>query len=94
MIIIQKTSINLWHYHRDELDATLTNSEPFKSKVKIIGSTPANGNKKNVETSVPIKFLSNFIWILEMLLINCEINLILTWSSTCIITNSTVVGLQ
>ena len=94
MIIIQKTSMNLWHYYRDELDATLTNSEPFKSKVKIIGSTPADGNKKNVETSVPLKFLSNFIWILEMLLINCEINLILTWSSTCIITNSTVVGLQ
>ena len=24
-----------------------------------------------------------------MLLINCEVNLILTWSSTCVITNST-----
>ena len=27
-----------------------------------------------------------------MLLINCEINLILTWSSTCVITNSTGAG--
>ena len=27
-----------------------------------------------------------------MPLINCEINLILTWSSTCVITNSTGVG--
>ena len=27
-----------------------------------------------------------------MLLINCEINLILTWSSTCAITNSTGAG--
>ena len=27
-----------------------------------------------------------------MLLINCEVNLILTWSSTCVITNSTDEG--
>ena len=27
-----------------------------------------------------------------MLLINCEVNLILTWSSTCLITNSTGAG--
>ena len=27
-----------------------------------------------------------------MPLINCEVNLILTWSSTCVITNSTAVG--
>ena len=29
-----------------------------------------------------------------MPLINCEVNLILTWSSTCVITNSTVVTLS
>ena len=27
-----------------------------------------------------------------MLLINCEVNLILTWSKDCVITNSTVEG--
>ena len=27
-----------------------------------------------------------------MPVINCEVNLILTWSSTCVITNSTGVG--
>ena len=27
-----------------------------------------------------------------MALINCEVNLILTWSSTCVITNSTGAG--
>ena len=27
-----------------------------------------------------------------MLLINCEVNLIVTWSSTCVITNSTGAG--
>ena len=38
---------------------------------------------------VPLKCLSNFWRTLEMLLINCEVSLILTWSSTCVITNST-----
>ena len=41
---------------------------------------------------VPLKYLRNFWRTLEMLLINCEINLILTWSSTCVVTNSTGVG--
>ena len=41
---------------------------------------------------VPLKYLSNFWGTLEMPLINCEVNLILTWSSTCAITNSTDAG--
>ena len=38
---------------------------------------------------VPIKYLSNFWRTLEMSLINCEVSLVLTWSSTCVISNST-----
>ena len=38
---------------------------------------------------VPLKYLSNLWRTLEMPLINCKVNLILTWSSTCVITNST-----
>ena len=34
---------------------------------------------------MPLKYLSNFWRSLEIPLINCEINLILTWSSNCII---------
>ena len=41
---------------------------------------------------VPLKYLSNFWRSLETLLINCEVNLILTWSSACVITNSTGAG--
>ena len=41
---------------------------------------------------VPLKYLSNFWRTLEMSLINCEVNLILIWSSTCVITNSTGAG--
>ena len=40
----------------------------------------------------PLKYVSNFWKTLQMSLINCEIDLILTWSSTCIITNSAGAG--
>ena len=33
----------------------------------------------------PLKYLSNFWRTLEMPLINCEVNIILTWSSTCVL---------
>ena len=38
---------------------------------------------------VPLTYLSTFWRTLEMPLINCEVSLMLTWSSTCVITNST-----
>ena len=41
---------------------------------------------------VCLKYFSNFWRTLEMSLINCGVNLILTWPSTCVITNSTGVG--
>ena len=37
---------------------------------------------------VPLKYLSNFWRTLEMPLINCEVNLILTWSSTCVLAST------
>ena len=88
-----KTSGSLWQYFRDEpADNNIEDSESFKSKIKITGKTPNNDNEKDVEIMVPLKYLSNFWRTLEMPLINCEVNLILTWSSTCVITNSTGAG--
>ena len=87
-----KTSGSLWQYYRDETNDNLANSESFKFKVKITGKTPAADNEKDVEIMVPLKYLSNFWRTLEMPLINSEVNLILTWSSTCVITNSTGAG--
>ena len=43
---------------------------------------------------VPLKYLSNF-WRTPLIwrnAVNCEVNLILTWSSACVITNSTGIG--
>ena len=70
----------------------LAGSESFKSKAQITGNTQVNDNTKVVETIVPLKHLSNFWRTLKMPLINDEINLILTWSSVNIITNSTDVA--
>ena len=67
-------------------------SESFKSKIKITEKTPVNNNEKDVEIIVQLKYLNNFWRTLEMPLINCEVNLIFTWSSTCVITNSNGAG--
>ena len=80
---------SLWQYFKDEPNDNLTDSESLKSKIKITENTPADGNTKDVEIIIPLKYLSNFWKTLKMPLINCEVNLNLTWSSTFFITNST-----
>ena len=87
-----KTSGSLWKYYKDEPNDNSANFESFKAKVKITGDTPADGNTKNVEIIVPLKYLSNFWRTIEMPLINCEVNLVLTWSKDCVITNSIGAG--
>ena len=51
---------SLWQYYKDDPNDNLANSASFKSKVKITGKTPNNGNRKDVEIIVPLKYLSNF----------------------------------
>ena len=53
-----KTSGSLWQYYKDDPNDNLAKS--FKSKVKITGKTPNNGNTKDVEVIAPLKYLSNF----------------------------------
>ena len=89
-----KTAGTLWQYCKD-IPARNVNDEiivfdannltdSFKFKAKITGQTGNNG-KKEVEIMVLLKYLSNFWRTLEMPLINCEVNLILTWTSTCVL---------
>ena len=61
----------------------------WNTKVKVTGKPPNVGNTQNVEIIVPLKYLSNFWRTFEMPLINCEVNLILTWSPTCVISSAT-----
>ena len=89
-----KTTGSLWQYFKDEPVANddIEDSKSFKSEIKITGKTPNDDNEKDVEIMVPLKYLSHFWRTLEMPLINCEVNLILTWSSTCVITESNGAG--
>ena len=94
-----KTTGRLWQYCKD-IPARNVNDEiiifdvnnttdSFKFKAKITGKTGNNGTK-DVEIMVPLKYLSNFWRTLEMPLINCEVNLILTWSSTCVLISTNI----
>ena len=84
-----KTSGSLWQYYKDDPNDNIADSKSFKFKVKITGKIPDDSNTKDVEIIIPLKYLSNFWKTLEMLLVNCEVNLILAWSKDCVITNST-----
>ena len=68
----------------------VNNSTSYKFKQKIIGVTAAGGTI-DVEIMVPLKYLSNFWRTLEIPLINCETNLVLTWSEKCVLSNDTKV---
>ena len=83
-----KISGSLQQYHKDDPNDNITQSESFKSKTKITGKTPAAGNTKDIEIIVPLKYLCNFGRTLEMPVINCKVNLILTWSPTCVISSA------
>ena len=89
-----KTTGSLWQYCKD-IPARNANddivifsedntTDSFKFKAKITGQTRNDGTK-DVEIMVLLKYLSNFWRTLEMPLINCEVNLILTWSSRCVL---------
>ena len=84
-----KTTGSLWQYCKDIPALNANNAvtafdannftDSFNFKVKITGRTGKDGTK-DVEIMVPLKYLSNFWRTLEVPLINCEVNLILTWS--------------
>ena len=57
----------------------------FHLNIKKYNWQEGKGRHKNTETRVPLKYLSSFWRTLEMPLINCEINLILTWSKNYIL---------
>ena len=54
-------------------------SKSFEWKTKLIGSTPNDNNTLNEDVVVPLKYVSNFWRSLDLPLINCEIELDLTW---------------
>ena len=94
-----KTTGRLWQYCKDITARNANNdivifaenntTDSFKFKAKITGQT-GNDGTKDVEIIVSLKYLSNFWRTLEMPLINCEVNLILTWSSNCVLISTAI----
>ena len=86
----RKTTGSLWNYYRDEPNSStdnnnithsILNSKSFDYKANFIGSVTNNNlTKKDVKIVIPLKHLTNFWRSLDILLINCEVELILTWS--------------
>ena len=94
-----KTSGSLWQYCKDipavDNNNTIVNftennlTGSFNFKAKIIGQAGDDG-AKSVEIMVSLAYLSVFWKILELPLINYMVNLILTWSTNCVIVASNV----
>ena len=97
---------SLWNYYRDEPTNPLSsNSESFKYKTSITGNTYNIGvgeagydankvGKNETEVAIPLKHLSNFWRSLNVPLINCEVELFLTWSKNCVLADMTVRAAQ
>ena len=97
----KKTTGSLWNYYRDEPSNPLSsNSESFKYKTSITENSYNVGDDEegydankvgNNETEVIIllKHLSNFWRCLNIPLINCEVELILTWFKNCALVDMT-----
>ena len=98
----RKRTGSLWNYHRDEpSDLLSSDSESFKYKTSITGNTYNVGageagynankvGKNETEVVIPLKHLSNFWRSLNILLINCDVELFLTWSKNCVLADITV----
>ena len=65
---------------------SVKDSKSFDCKTSITRTLEGNNVEKEVEIVVSLKHLSNLWGTLDMSLINCEINLILTWSENCALT--------
>ena len=92
----KKSTGSLWNYYRDEPSSTIgannithsiLNSESFDYKASFMenGVTHDNLTKSDVKVVVPLKHLSNFWRHLDIPLINCEVELILTWFRNCVL---------
>ena len=95
----KKTAGRFWNYNRDQpneesigggnaaIKYSIKNSKSFDYKTSITGKLEGSNAEKEVEIVAPLKYLSNFWRTLNMPLINCEINLILTWSEKYVLTS-------
>ena len=84
-----KKSGSLSKYYKDDQNHNIVQSESFKLKINITGKNPGADNKKDVKITVSLKYLSKFWRTLEIPLVICDINLILTWPKNYLISSAT-----
>ena len=64
-----------------------TYSKSFNYKTKLIGALPdGEDDLEDLKIAMPLKNLSNFMFNLDFLMINSEIELILKWCEYCVLT--------
>ena len=102
---MKKTSGSLFNYYRDEpneaeiandngaINISIRNSKSFDYKTEITGSLDAGEDEKeDVTIAIPLKYLGNIWRSLNILLINCEVTLILSWYKECVLVGRTFRG--
>ena len=87
----QSSTGSLYQFKRDEPPDdnadVANNTSCLVYKSKLIKGTD-NNNANNVKLVVPLKYVSNFFRSLEMPLVNCKIDLELTWHKDCMISSA------
>ena len=87
----QNSTESLYQFKRDEPpddNANVGNAaSSLVYKSKLIKSTD-NNNVNNVKLVVPLKYVNNFFRSLELPLVNCKIDLELTWHKDCMISSA------
>ena len=97
----RKTAGSFWNYYpempnsgyvgdnaRTRIFYPIKDSGSFNYKTKLVGNLPDGNNEaelEDIKIVVPLKNLSNFMFNLDILLINAEIELILKWSQNCVL---------
>ena len=94
----------MWNYYRDEVNDfanenndennfrinknKITTTKSFKYKAKLIGSAPNNNSRLAAKVVVPLKWLGHFWRFLDSPLFNYEMQLNLSWSRYCVISEN------
>ena len=97
----RKTTGSFWNYYSDipnygynndnnertRIFYPIKDSESFDYKTKLVGKLPdAENDLEGIKIVVPLKHLSRFIFNLDILLIDSEVDLILKWCQNCVVT--------
>ena len=89
----QKTSKSLFNYSQNQSNSGAENGFNYsikdsKFKTSSIGKLGGNNTElQNIKITIPLKYLSKFVRILDNSLINCEVSLDLKWRKNCVLTS-------